>query len=132
MHPALLDEQEGAKMPFRLIFELDGLPKTTNGAHGCWQAAAKERKKWRQAVCLVAYFRRPEKPLEKVRVTCTRFSSSKPDYDNLAISFKSVIDGLVDGKIISDDKSAVIVERKYLHEKASPKKGKIRVEVEEV
>jgi Holliday junction resolvase RusA-like endonuclease len=119
-------------MTYVLCFELPGLPKTVNGAHGSWQAAARERKKWRTAVCMVARFRRPEKPLNKARLILTRFSSVKPDYDNLAISFKSAVDGLTDAGIISDDKDSVVLERQYLWERAGPRKGRIRIEVQEL
>lgn len=117
---------------YRLDFDLIGLPKTTNGAHGHWRAAAAERKKWRDAVTLVAKFRRPPKPLSKARLELTRFSSSKADFDNLVISFKSCVDGLKDAGVISDDKDAVIVDRKYLWEKAPKGKGRVRIVVEEV
>jgi Holliday junction resolvase RusA-like endonuclease len=119
-------------MTFRLELEIVGLPKTTNGAHGHWRAAAAERKKWREAVMMIAKFRRPPKPLEKVRLELTRYSSSKADFDNLVISFKSCIDGLKDAGVISDDKDSVIVDRKYLWEQAPRGKGKIKIVVEQV
>jgi hypothetical protein len=117
---------------FKLLIEIPGLPKTTNGSHGHWAVAAAERKKWRTAVKTIAYMRRPDKPLVKVRLTLTRCSSGKTDHDNRVISFKGVVDGLKDAKIILDDTDAVIVERHYPQEKAPRGKGSIRIFVEEI
>lgn len=116
---------------YRLEFELPGLPPTTNGAHGHWRTAHASRSKWRDAVRWLVTSKRPEKPLERVKLTLTRHSSKRTDYDNRVISFKSVIDGLKDALVILDDTDEVIVERKYLWEKAPNRKGKISVIVEE-
>lgn len=119
-------------MSYMLDFRLKGLPPTTNGSHGHWRVAAKKRKKWRDAVKLIASLRRPPAPLLRVKITLTRFSSSQPDYDNLVISFKSVVDGLKDAGVISDDKDKVVVQRDYRWEKSSPRQGQIRIQVEEL
>lgn len=118
-------------MSYVLDFELAGLPSTANSHRSHWVAGA-NRKKWRKAVELRTFMQRPPSPLSSCRITCTRFSSSEPDYDNLVQSFKPVIDGLKDGGIIQDDKSSVVKERKYLWEKAKAKAGRIKVLVEEV
>lgn len=118
-------------MIYKLDFYLPGLPPTTNGSHGHWRAAAAKRKEWRQASCFVASGNRPPEPLRNAKLTLTRFSSNRPDFDNLTISFKSVVDGLKDAKVIHDDKDSVIIERVYQWEKAPPKKGKIRIQVED-
>jgi Holliday junction resolvase RusA-like endonuclease len=117
---------------YRLELELIGLPKTVNGPHGSWQRAAAERKKWRSLVEQATLGKRPSKPLDTARITLTRLSSNEPDYDNLAASFKSVVDGLRDAGIIVDDKKKNIGACIYLWEKTSPKNGKIRVLVEEI
>lgn len=119
-------------MNYVLDFELAGLPKTPNGPHGHWRAKAAERKKWRDAVCMIAKFRRPPKPLEKVRLTCTRFSSVSGDFDNRVSSFKGCIDGLKDAGVIQDDNDSVILERSYPWVKVPPGEGKIQIRVEEV
>lgn len=119
-------------MTYKLDFELLGLPPTTNGSHGHWRVAAAERKRWRTASATIAKLRRPTKPLERIRLVLTRFSSSKPDRDNLAISFKPIVDGLRDGGVIVDDTDEVIVSCAYQWIKSSPKQGKIRIEVEEI
>lgn len=117
---------------YRLEFELAGLPPTANSHVAHWAVAGKKRKEWRNAVKLRTFMQRPAKPLTSCRLICTRFSSSEPDFDNLAQSFKSVIDGLKDAGVIKDDKSSVVKERKYLWEKCAAGKGKIRVLVEEI
>ncbi len=117
---------------YKLEIVLLGLPSTANSHKAHWAVAGAERKKWRQAACLVAKMRRPETPLERCRIVCTRYSFSEPDYDNLVISFKSLCDGLKDAGIIKDDKSSVVVQREYRWEKAPANKGKVMVYVEEV
>lgn len=118
---------------YRVELVLFGLPKTTNGSHGHWFAAAAERKKWRKKVqqSLLGE-KKPDAPLSRAKVTCIRFSSSRPDYDNLSISFKSCVDGLRDAGILVDDKDSVVVERAYLWEKTAPKQGRIKIIVEEI
>lgn len=74
---------------------------------------------------------RPAKPLERCALIITRHSSSEPDFDNAVASAKPLVDGLKDAGVIVDDKSSCIVERKYLWEKAPPKKGFVTVRVEE-
>lgn len=116
---------------YRLEFELAGLPPTEN-SHRHWSVAARDRKHWRNIVKLRVYMQRPAKPLSACKITCTRFSSSEPDMDNLMRSFKSVLDGLVDGGIIEDDNTKVIKEYSVRHEFAPKNKGKISVVVEEL
>lgn len=117
--------------PYILEITLYGLPKT-NAGHTHWAKAGAERRKWRKHASSLAFPQRPRSPLSKCRLTCTRFSTVAPDYDNLSISFKSVIDGLKDAKIIVDDKPSCVVDRKYLWEKAKRGQGRITVRVEEI
>jgi len=112
-----------------MSYELPGLPKGLNGSHSHWRVAAAEKKRWRVMSALVARSKRPPKPLASCSIRCTRFSSSEPDYDNLAASFKAIIDGLKDAGVIEDDRSTCIVKREYLWEKTAPKKGMVRIEV---
>ncbi len=69
-------------------------------------------------------------PLKKAHLTLTRHSSIRPDSDGLVSSFKHVIDGLVDTKIIVDDDYKTIGMPTYLWEKAPAKKGYITIKVE--
>lgn len=119
-------------MNYRLEFILDGLPPTANSHKAHWAVSGRERKRWRDAARLRAMIQRPPSPLTKCRLICTRFSYREPDFDNLTQSFKSVIDGLKDAGVILDDKPSVVLERKYLWERAPQKQGKIQVIVEEI
>lgn len=119
-------------MKYSLTFELPGLPKGMNGSHGHWKVAYKRRKMWRSASYGAAVGKRPKTPLERCRIICTRFSSIESDYDNLVASFKPIIDGLIDAKIIVNDSSEFVKERSYLWVKAKPKGGKVKVQVEEI
>ena len=71
----------------------------------------------------------PPKPLKQASITLTRFSSVEPDYDNLVISFKPIIDGLRDAGVIVDDKFSVIGRPSYEWQKSPRNQGRIRVEV---
>ena len=120
--------------PYNLTFILPGLPKvTSNGPHGKWFAAAAERKRWviktgnMAIICGL-----PREPLKKARITLTRMSSFQPDYDNLVISFKPILDGLKRAGVIVDDRMDNIGRPEYLHEKTSPRKGQIRIHVEAI
>lgn len=118
----------------RFGFEIPSLPKTTNaGGRAHWALKAKEAKVWKAWVLLCVRqvkFKGP--PLQKARLTLIRYSSSEPDFDGLVSSFKHVIDGLVDAKVLVSDKQSVIGQPTYLWEYAPPKKGFIRVHVEPV
>lgn len=74
----------------------------------------------------------PAAPLEKAKLTLERHSSVEPDFDGLVSSFKFIIDGLVDCGVLIGDKTSVIGRPDYQWVKASPKKGKIVVIVEEL
>lgn len=71
-------------------------------------------------------------PLERARLTLTRYSSVAPDFDGLVSSFKHIIDGLIDAGVIVGDSMKVIGAPTYLWEKTSPAKGRVKVIVEEV
>jgi Holliday junction resolvase RusA-like endonuclease len=61
----------------------------------------------------------------------TRYSTRKPDQDNLTFSFKHVVDGLkLSGVIVDDNPDAITAT--YLWQKAPPRQGKIKVVVEEI
>ena len=117
---------------YRMEIEIIGLPKTSNTHYSKWYVAASERKKWRTKSKQAAWHLRPVSPLKSYRLTCVRHSSAQPDFDNLAISFKSVVDGLKDAGIVEDDKAEYCLERYYKWEKTPPRGGKITIIVEEL
>lgn len=119
-------------MKYRLSVTLQGLPRTYNSlGRTHWAVKANEAKKWRKEVAYTVIGEKPPAPLTRARLTLTRHSSSCPDYDGLVSSFKGCIDGLKDGKIITDDKMNNIGAPTYLWGKAPPGKGWITIEVEE-
>jgi Holliday junction resolvase RusA-like endonuclease len=120
-------------MGYRLEFDLPGLPKSPNellGKH--WRVRSRHANQWKTAVNMITAGRRPLKPLTFARLMMVRCSSVEPDDDNLRSSFKPIVDGLVNSGIISDDSSAVIGSPVVLWEKEAPRKGRIRVLVEEL
>jgi Holliday junction resolvase RusA-like endonuclease len=90
-----------------------------------------ETRKWRSKVAnKCARLWMGKEKLTKAKVTFTRYSAVRPDFDNLAASFKAVQDGLIDGGVIENDTHAVIGNPAYEWVKASPRAGKITIKVE--
>lgn len=87
---------------------------------------------WRSAVAFMAMPRRPKKPLKKAKIIFTRHSATCPDFDNLAISFKSCMDGLRDAGVIVDDKMTNVGAPDYVWEKARRGEGRITIQVDEI
>ena len=120
-------------MTYKLEFELQGLPKTTNsGGRAHWAVKVKEARLLKLAVGIATLGARPLKPLSKARLVLTRYSSSEPDADGLVSSFKHILDGLVEAGVLENDRRANIGMPDYRWEKCKPKQGRVRVEVEEV
>ena len=110
-----------------IAFDLWGLPTVVPNARRHWAARNRETRQWRVAVaCAVgAGGQRPR----KARVTLTRCSAKAPDADNLAASFKPVLDGLVSAQVLVDDSPAHI-DLACRWESAPRQQGFVRVEVE--
>lgn len=118
-------------MAYKLSFTLPGLPKImSNGSHGNWRTAAGIKRKWKDLSIIHCRRHLPPQPLKKAEAVFTRFSSVEPDNDNLAISFKSIRDGLVEAGVIEDDRPSVLTAT-YQWVKASPKAGQVSVELVE-
>jgi hypothetical protein len=120
-------------IPYRLEFTVAGLPKTTNAKRGFghWAQYYSEGVKWKKNVIPFLANKKPPQPLPKAKLTLTRGSSVEPDFDGLVSSFKHVIDALVDGGIIVNDKMQNIGQPTYLWQKAPQGEGFIKVIVEE-
>jgi hypothetical protein len=120
-------------MSYRLEFSIAGLPRMTNpsGRANHWAIKAAEARKWHAFVFVAVASHRPVKPLEHARLTLTRYSSVSPDSDGLVSGFKHVIDGLVKAGVLVNDKVSNIGMPTYKWEKSPPRKGAIRVLVEE-
>lgn len=118
-------------MLYSIAIVLKGLPKTQNALNTMhWAKKSAHNKKWKRDV-LVAVLRygKPAKPLSKATLKLTRCSSQQPDFDGLTGSFKCLIDGLVEAKVLSDDCPLVIGSPTYTWEKRSPKDGHVIIEV---
>jgi Holliday junction resolvase RusA-like endonuclease len=91
---------------YRLSFELPGLPRMANpsGRSQHWRAVFGERRKWKTAVWAAVQGKLPRQPLERYTLHLTRFSSVPPDFDGLVSSWKAIVDGLREAKVIADDK----------------------------
>lgn len=120
---------------YRIEFELPGLPGMTNRASGAsnhWRRIHSERSAWRDTVACYSHAKRPKKPLARAHLTLIRFSFVCPDPDGLVSGFKAVIDGLVAGGVLVNDKFTNIGMPIYRWEQVPKGKGKIRVIVEQL
>lgn len=121
------------KDTYRTSFFIDDvplLPNVTRGMH--WAAKARDTKKWHQLVGAALAGKKPVRPLKCATLTLVRYSSVRPDDDNLTASFKPVIDALTVCGVIEDDNPEVLKKVVYLWEFAKPKTAKTFVRVEEL
>lgn len=121
-------------MSYKLDVIIPILPKTSSNANKNWRGRWAESVKIKRMVSDHLPLRlRPESPLKKAKLTLTRYAHGRaPDFDGLVASFKHVVDALTICRIILDDNYEVIGMPKFIHKSAKPKKGFIRVEVEEI
>lgn len=118
---------------YNITFEINELPPTTNSQTGMhWSKKGREKKRWHFMVWQMVGSNKPKQPLKRAKLTLERFSSVRCDFDNLVISFKNVIDGLTECGVLEDDKYENIGQPTYIPVKCEPKRGKIRVTVEEL
>lgn len=114
--------------------EINYLPKTVNViglAH--WALKFKEAKKCKLLVAEQCRLHRIDGlGLKKAELVLTRHSIRQCDWDNLAASFKHIIDGLVACKVIVDDSPAVIGFPTFCWEKAKIRQGKVTVQITSV
>jgi Holliday junction resolvase RusA-like endonuclease len=119
-------------MSYRLEFELPGLPDSPNRRQNAsWKSTHFRSKKWKDWVCLKTCGYRPPAPLPRARVTLLRFSSVEMDPDNLAASFKPILDGLQIAQVILNDRRKNI-DMTFGWRQWAKNAGKIRVIVEEI
>lgn len=125
------ENDEVLQMSYSLRFELPGLPEAYNVLMRMhFRPRSVHNNKWMRDVSMMTTGKRPPEPLKTAKITLTRFSSVRPDSDNLRGSFKCIIDALTVCGVIEDDKFENVGEPVVLWEKASPGKGRILVEVE--
>jgi hypothetical protein len=112
---------------------VSGLPVTINSSgrqHWAIQARNVRDQKEKVRASIGRFL--PRVPLKKAKLTLWRLSASPIDPDNLANSFKSTVDSLVECGVLEDDKMNNIGMPDYRWEKAERQKGYIRIRVEEV
>ena len=115
---------------YTLTIEIPGLPSINTASNNHWRVRARHNRKWRHDTILSAKAAGlPPEPLWRATVVCTRHSAREPDFENLAHSFKPLVDGLVTGGVLVDDNQAVIGQPEYRWEKAAPKQGRVTIEV---
>jgi hypothetical protein len=119
---------------YRLEIELRGLPPlqtaAPKGVH--WATAWRIARRWKRDVALaVSAGGRPAAPLARARVRLTRCSAQEPDPDNLASSFKPLLDALVESCVLEGDTPEHFVGRRpeYAWQWAARGAGHVRIEV---
>ena len=121
-------------MSYLLEFELPGLPalQVAGSGGGHWRKRHADARRWKDAVRAVVLGDHyvPDKPLERVRMRCERYSTREPDWDNLVASFKPIRDALVEIGVMVDDKPSVLIACEHRWGKAKRGEGRIRVRVE--
>lgn len=120
----------------RIRLEIDGLPELPNKLQRRhWRYIASHAKRWHKAVADALLIARsegvelPAAPFRSARLILTRHSTQEPDRDNLAASWKPVIDGLTRAGLIWDDKPSVIGTPECRWVKAKRGEGRVTVEV---
>lgn len=94
-----------------------------------WWTKVKEIQEWEKIIYFQTLGKLPKEPLKKARLVLTRHSSRAPDYDNLAISFKHIVDSLRKAKIIKNDSMDVIGKPEYNWVKCKNGQGFVEIEV---
>lgn len=115
----------------KIEFSLPGLPKRTNNMGGHWRHKQTEAHKWKERVVNHLRLSRliPPQPFKHARLTLTRYSSSRPDYDGLVSSFKHCIDGLIEAGVIENDTPENIGVPEYRWRKESMRNGHIKISI---
>lgn len=96
-----------------------------------WSALSKIKRHFKNLVWLSVRNNLPESPLTQYRITCTRYTLKPLDpFDNLPASFKAIIDGLTEAKVIEDDKWKMGDQIRATQVKVSKKKDqKVTIEI---
>jgi Holliday junction resolvase RusA-like endonuclease len=118
---------------YTLEFTIADTPKSPNVFYSThWRTRHTHTKKWERLVWAHVWPRKPERPLERAKVTLTRHSVRKMDADNCRLSFKPIMDALVKYGVLLDDTVAVVGEPVVIQEKAPLRQKSVRVRVEEI
>lgn len=123
---------------YTLSLKIGVLPTIiTNGSQGSWLVKWKESKRWIKLVgdAVLTQGRPPPDPIMRVKLKLTRVSCAgrPPDIDNLASSFKYVLDALVKNAILVDDSPNHIIECSFHWARAPNYKCQhIQIDLDEV
>lgn len=121
----------GDYVKYEIFFEIKGLPKLTNViGHSHWTVKYRNTKLWKKNVWIMCIGKKPSLPLKKALIRLKRHSSAQPDFDNLANSFKPILDGLKEAGIIEDD-GPDFVKVDYCWMFTQSKMGRITVHVQD-
>lgn len=93
-------------MSYVLYFEIKKLPPSLNGMlRGSWRAKHGRTSEWKSIVARELLSKKlPPSPLKKFSIIFTRHTTMPLDVDNLAGSFKPVMDSLKERGVIEDDR----------------------------
>jgi len=91
--------------------EINELPRLQTNTYSNWRIRHGYTKLWHRRVgeALIHFQAKIESPLKRSKILCIRRSLKEPDYDNLVISFKPIIDGLKVYGVIEDDKTSNVM-----------------------
>lgn len=112
-------------MPYKLDLTLHALPDSLNkGLRTHRFKYNAKNKRWDLLIWGMTQGRRPEKPLQKARISIVRHFWRTLDYDGLVGSMKPVIDALVSAGVLVDDNWNVtgpwIVDQQFRSKKEGP------------
>ncbi len=117
-------------MAYELKIKLMGLPKTQNALNTMhWAKKSAHAKKWKRDVKLQCWSHLPPQPLRHASLKLIRASSRQPDYDGMVGSFKCLIDGLVEAKVLANDNPDVVGRPHYEWRRVAAKEGHVLIEV---
>jgi len=106
-------------------------PLNTAHTRRHWAVAHKERHRIDDLVLAALPRGARSMRLQRARIRLVRHSSVEPDFENMALGFKGLIDSLVSLGVLVDDGPRVL-EREYAWEYAPRGKGQVSVSVAEV
>lgn len=128
---ARMIQQHARVGDFRLEFYERELPPTLNSLLRLhWAKRKRLNDLWHRIVDHHVGSSKPRRPLTRARVTMIRRGLKELDYDNLAGSFKCVLDSLKYCGVLKDDTMTCIGQTKYIFEKVKRKDVGIHVLIE--
>lgn len=132
MRQSLRTKARDSVLRFIGEFYIPDLPPTVNVMMSWhWAKKHKHARIWKNAVIMECMSRDIcHLNLNKASLTLTRHSSREIDADNLAGSWKWVLDGLVEAGVIVDDKPSIIGSPIFQWQKAKPMMGGVNIRID--